>query len=119
MPEFKKPLLGLMHLSLILGAYSSPFWLDWRFILIGILLYYAQNMILGGCILTRAQFGSNREGFYYYYLKKLGLRLDQRQTTFIVDYVIPVIILSVAIACQEVFGKRVFSPFHKGPLDSK
>ena len=111
MTEFKKPLLGLLHLSLILCAYSSPFWLDWRLILFGILLYYAQNMISGGCILTKAQFGSNQEGFYYHYLKKLGLRLDQRQTNFVVDYVIPVIILSVAILCQEVFGKRVFSPF--------
>jgi hypothetical protein len=112
MTAFKKPLLAFLHLGLILCAYFSPVWLDWRLILIGILLYSAQNIILGGCILTRAQFGSNEEGFYYHYLKKLGIRLNKRQTNLLVDYIIPVIIFSTAIVYQEVLGKPVFSPFH-------
>ena len=112
MTAFKKPLLAFLHLGLILCAYFSPVWLNWRLILLGILLYYAQNIILGGCILTRAQFGSNEEGFYYHYLKKLGIRLNKTQTTLVVDYIIPAIIFSTAIVYQEVLGKPVFSPFH-------
>jgi hypothetical protein len=110
----QRRLIAFLHLGLIICAYFSPVWLDWRLILIAILLYYAQNIILGGCILTRAQFGSNEEGFYYHYLKKLGIRLDQRQTNLLVDYIIPAIIFSTAIFYQEVLGKRVFSPFLPG-----
>ena len=114
MTAFKEPLLAFLHLGLILCAYFSPVWLNWRLILIGILLYYAQNIILGGCILTKVQFGSNEEGFYYHYLKKLGIRLDKRQTNLLVDCIIPAIIFSTAIVYQEVLGKHVFSPFLPG-----
>jgi hypothetical protein len=110
----RKPLIAVLHLGLIICAYFSPVWLDWRLILIALVLYYAQNIILGGCILTKAQFGSNEEGFYYHYLKKLGIRLNKRQTNLFVDYIIPVIIFSIAVFYQEVLGKRVFSPFLPG-----
>jgi len=93
-----------IHLILIIAAWTSPLWLDWRLILIGWLLYLLQLKIFGDCILTKKQFKTRKRSvtFYYYYLKKLGFKVSVEGVRKFIDrYSFP-IILTLAIVLQEV-----------------
>ena len=48
------------------------------------------------------EFGNVKEGFYNYYLAKIGFKLNKKRVNFIVDC-IPVVILVFGIVLQEVF----------------
>ena len=43
-------------LVFIFAAFLSPLFLNWRWILIGVLGYYLQIPLFGGCLLTKFQF---------------------------------------------------------------
>lgn len=98
-------LMFWLHLILIILIWSSPFWLNWKFILFFIFLYYLQLIILKDCILTKAQFETKKRGvtFYWYYLTKLGFNLNKEKVRFIVDYIFPWVILTIALICQIIF----------------
>ena len=99
-------LLFWIHLILIICIYISPFIISWKLILVFIFLYYLQLIIFGDCILTRKQFKTNKrsETFYHYYLYKLGFKIDKYKVRWTVDYIIPWIILIVAISLQSLFS---------------
>lgn len=91
-----------LHLVLIILVWTSPFWLSWRIILLSILIYYFQIWLLGGCILTQAQFKnvSHNYSFYYHYLKKLGFKPNERKLHIFLNYIAPWLILGVAYLYQ-------------------
>lgn len=93
------------HLLVIVLIWLSPFLVSWKIILLGIVLYYLQLIVVGDCILTKKQFNTKvRETtFYYHYLTKLGFRLNARKVKFVADYVMPWIILGIALIWQVVF----------------
>lgn len=76
--NMKKTLIIASHLIIMTLAYTSPFWLDWRLIIVGLGLYYLQIWIFGGCILTYAQFGKWDETFtgrgIMWFASKVGFR---------------------------------------------
>ncbi|MFZ2513224.1 MAG: hypothetical protein WAW63_02080 [Candidatus Saccharimonadales bacterium] len=88
MKQKQHGLIIAVHTLLIIAAYSSPFWLDWRLILLGIIIYYTQLVIFGWCVLSTAQFGERRT-FHEWYLAKLGFHPNPRMLHFALDYVIP------------------------------
>jgi len=73
-------LIFWVHLILIILLWASPFWLSWKLIILAIVLYYLQLLVFKDCILTKAQFGEKKRSttFYWYYLTKLGFRLDRK-----------------------------------------
>ena len=95
-------LLFWIHLTGIILVYLSPFLLPWNLILILIGLYYLQLLIFGNCLLTRAEFntGRVRKTFYYYYLNKIGINLNEKKLIFVLDYVIPWLILALSLFWQ-------------------
>jgi hypothetical protein len=99
-----------IHLILIIALWTSPFWLDWKLIIFGGILYSVQLMIFGDCILTRKQFGTKKRGitFYYYYLKKMGFNVSSEGVRKFADrYSFPIILIT-AIIIQEVLNFKVF-----------
>ena len=96
-----------IHLILILAAWSSPFWINWKFILFFIFLYYIQIFVIGDCILTRRQFNSKKREmtFYYFYLTKMGFKVDKKKIKFLADFVFPWIIFFIAVLWQIVIPK--------------
>ena len=96
----KKNLIALLHLAVIVAILVSPFVFSWKAVLAGVALYYVQLYFIGGCVLTKAQFGNTEEGFYAHYLQKLGLHFSSRQIGFVVDWVLPPLILSIAVMRQ-------------------
>ncbi|QQS69330.1 hypothetical protein IPP75_05470 [Candidatus Saccharibacteria bacterium] len=86
-------------MALIVVAYTSPFWLDWRLITVGVLVYYAQLIIFGWCVLSTAQFGEKKT-FHEWYLSKLGVHPNPKTLKFFLDFIIPPVLVFVAINIQ-------------------
>lgn len=80
---------GVLHGLIILVAYSSPLWLDWKIIGIGIALYYLQLGVFVGCVLSHAQFGKDKDRFAGIVLKKLGWNLSNQALTILLDIMLP------------------------------
>jgi hypothetical protein len=107
----KKHLIVLFHILIILLAYSSPIWLDWRFVLVGVILNFIQILILGGCVLSHAQFEDKKLTFHEWYLHKLGLKPNRTILNFVLRYIIPFILLVLALVFQVVFNNRALIQF--------
>jgi hypothetical protein len=91
-----------LHLVLILAAFSSPFWLDWRIILAAVILLHVQWQVLGGCYLTQLEVGKESEAtFYSHYLAKVFTHVDTQKVKFVTQTVLPVVVLGVAIIIQN------------------
>jgi len=95
-------LLFWLHLLLILAIWSSPFWMPWKLIILGIALYYLQLLLVGDCILTKRQFESPKREmtFYAHLLEGLGFHFNRRKVRLVADYVMPYIILGIALLRQ-------------------
>lgn len=101
-----KNLVIFLHLLIMIPAYTSPFWLDWRLIIAGVILYYIQIWIFGGCILTYAQYGKWNETFsgrsIIWLGSKLGLKWEMESVKKFLDILPPIYIL-ISIIYQVVF----------------
>src|SRR3989344_9473985 len=95
-------LIFWLHFMFILAILSSPFWLSWKFIIVGICLYYLQLLLVGDCILTRWQFRSTKREitFYSHVLEKFGLNFNRQKVRFVADFIMPLAILIIAFAWQ-------------------
>lgn len=104
----KTKLLPLLHLMLLLLSFSSPFWIDWKIVLIGFILYELQKILLKGCVLSFAEFGSKDgrpvQHFTPYYLKKIfGIKASDSLVMRNLDYVVAPLVPILAILLQLVF----------------
>ena len=103
MKDFKYYFFLVLHIVLLVAWYTSPFYLDWRIVILTVIAYHVQIYYAKGCLLTRGQFGKENEGFYYHYLRKFGFNPDKERLSFVLDYVIPGTMILLAIALQVRF----------------
>ncbi|MFY9228039.1 MAG: hypothetical protein WAO28_01790 [Candidatus Microsaccharimonas sp.] len=103
----KKPIIIVAHVIIILLAYSAPFWLDWRLVLVGVMLNYIQILIFKGCVLSHAQFEDKKQSFHEWYLRKLGLKPDRRILNIALRWIIPFVLLGLALIFQVVLDINV------------
>lgn len=82
---------------LLAAWYSSPFWAPWYVVILSVILYHIQLYYAKGCLITKGQFGSKNDGFYYYYLTKFGFHPDKAKLSFVLDYIIPGTIIVIAL----------------------
>ena len=63
---------------------------------------YLQIIFFGDCILTRKQFEVKKRSitFYYYILVKFGFKPNMYHVRFFADYIMPWIILGIALLWQ-------------------
>jgi hypothetical protein len=97
-----KKIIPILHLVIIILAWSSPWWLDWKLIVAGYVIYLLQNLIFKRCILSISQFGNTRESFYSHYLHKAGFQWPTEKINFIVDYIVPPLLIIAALIYQGV-----------------
>ncbi len=90
----------LLHSIVILGAYSSPFWLNWKLVVLGVVIYYLQLIIFGWCVLSLKQFGE-KTSFHEWYLGKLGIHPNPQKLQFVLNFIIPPLLCIVAIIVQR------------------
>lgn len=107
------PLIVTTHLVILLAAYSSPFWLDWRICLILGAIFYLQLMLFKGCVLTMAQFKTKKSelSFHEWLLDQLSIKMNRRRLIFILRWA-PVVVLIWAVIWQTALG---FAPAVKLP----
>ena len=74
---------------------------------IGVVLLQFQFLYLKGCILSKAEFGSD-EACIPYYLQKWKLVQSKERTKTFVRYVLPLIVLVLALLLQIATGHRPF-----------
>jgi len=98
-------LLIFLHFIIILLAYSSPFWLDWRLIVLGVVLNWLQIAIFGGCVLSILQFKENRS-FHVWYLTQLGFRVNPVKLDRFLRRYMPFIVVATAVLVQVVWKVR-------------
>ncbi len=104
-----KKIIPILHSLVFLAAVSSPFWIDWKIILIGFVLYKLQFVLFKGCILSFAEFGTAngkpKERFTPYYLSKItGRKLDGEKVGKYLDNILAPLIPILAIIFQLLFG---------------
>ncbi len=96
-----------IHLVVIVVSYLLGILFSW-YIVVGIMiLYYFQLKWIGTCILTSWQFGDSDPdiSYYWYYLSKLGLKLDKKKVNKFVDYGVPSIIVKIMIVYQFILDQ--------------
>jgi hypothetical protein len=100
----KKYIVPIIHLIIFLIAITSPFWIDWRIVLVGAVLYELQLFIFKGCVLSFWQFGSKdgkpKERFIIFYLKHIFPRLKTSRLNLMLDLIIPIAVPIFAILMQ-------------------
>lgn len=104
----KERILIIVHMIIAILAATSFIWLDYKILLIGILLFWLQILVFGSCVLTIAQFKNKDTVFIGVYLNKI-LRyfnfkeLTIKQQKIFVRYIEPAIILLLALILQVIF----------------
>lgn len=103
-----KSFIIIVHFLEIVAIWLSPFLVTWWLIIIGIAAYALQLLILGDCFMTRWQFGNKKRGptFYYFLLVKMGFSPDMQRVRFIADYIMPPVILGLALVWQLALNNK-------------
>lgn len=111
-----KPLIIILHTLLILLAWLSPFYLDWKLILAFVGLYFIQILIFRGCMLTNIQFNKSIRKetdmtMYSYYLELLGFKPNKEKVRFTARYIMPLIIIIISLVWQILLNNNVLFHF--------
>ncbi len=99
---------------LILLVWSSPFWVEWKLIFVGILAYYVQLIIFKEDLLTRRNFATKIRGemtLYSFVLEKMNIGIDRKRMQLIADYIFPWVILAIAYYWQVFLGRIILLTF--------
>ena len=101
-----KYLIGILHFVIIVLVLISPSLVTWKLVLLGALLYLLQLYLFGGCVLTRAQFGTYDDTFYAHIFNALHIPVNPIKLKFFVDFILPVIIVMVAVFLQVILNLK-------------
>ena len=98
----------VLHIIVIILIWASSFLFRWQLVIIGVILNYLQIRLLGDCILTRRQFDLKKRNvtFHYFILIKMGFKPALHRVRFVTDYIIPSVLISIAIVWQLLLSKQ-------------
>lgn len=103
--------LSVIHLLIIVLAYSSPFWLDWKLFLLGLVIYYIQVISLGGCVLSYAQYGDYKESFstkvFSNIFELFNINVSKKKINYFLTHYLPVVLVITCILWQLILRKPV------------
>lgn len=74
------------------------------FYFINFIIYFFQELFLGGCILSRLQFSQEKKSrvrFFSYYFKKFGWSFDSHKVDIFFVWLMPVLIFILAFFLQR------------------
>jgi len=93
------------HTILELLEWFSFLLIDWQILLALLILLQIQYSVFGGCVLAQAEFGKGKKyTFTWYYLVKIFPNLDPVKTTWVLRYIIPILVLALAVYLQAFVG---------------
>jgi len=98
-------LIFWFHTILELLEWFSFLLIDWQILLVLLVLLQIQYSTLGGCVLAQVELGKDKNyTFTWYYLVKIFPNLDPKKTTLVLRYIVPILILILAIYLQVFVG---------------
>jgi len=99
-----------IHIILDLILYCSWFLFSWWLILIGAIILQIQYIVFNGCVLTKAQFGKEKNDLTCigFYLDKIGFKFKPKNVKIVVRYISPIVVLIIAILWQVIFHHKPF-----------
>jgi len=104
----KEKLLNIIHLLIILVVYTAFIWADWRFLLLGVFVYWLQILIFKACVISIAQYKNKETSFVGVYINRFlqlfGKQLPMKKIRFFLDWILPIIFLSLAYVLQHYLG---------------
>jgi hypothetical protein len=111
----KHIILIVIHIALQILAFTSWLWLDYRLVAIVAGLHLLMLEILKGCPLSQFQFKTDsNKRFYEWELDQIGIKLTARARRVLrlyMQYVLPLIIVVLAVLLQVVIGFRPIISF--------
>lgn len=94
-----------VHILLLVPAYFSPLFFDWKFIILGVIILQIQYLMVNGCVLTHLEMGKDKnQAFIWYYLRKILPNLNAQKTKFVVRFVVPVFLITIGFLLQTKWG---------------
>jgi len=98
-------LIFWIHLILIILSYLSFLYIDWKLIFLGVALLQIYYSLRGGCDLSFAEFGDDRDTtFVWYYLRKRLPNLNQKTTKIFVRHIFPILLIVISFISQEIMN---------------
>jgi hypothetical protein len=90
---------------MILAAWSSFLWLDWKILLIIYILYTLQMIIFKGCILINWQTNKSLTKetdmtMYAFWAEKFGYKVNRNKLKISSKWIMPVVILLLSLLWQ-------------------
>jgi len=96
-----------IHILALVPAYLSPLLVDWWVIIIGVVALQIQHYVIGGCVLTHLEMGKDKnETFIWYYGRKVFPTLDAFRTRIFIRFVVPAVLLIIALVLQLGFDYK-------------
>lgn len=105
----KDKLITVIHMLVFILAATSCLWLNIKYLIIGLIIYWLQILIFDSCVLSIAQFKNKDTVFMGIYINKLMRKLKlkewtiKQQKTFM-RVIEPLMVLALAILFQLVFN---------------
>ena len=94
-----------LHTTLELLEWFSFLLIDWQILFVLLVLLEIQYAVFGGCVLALAEFGKGKNyTFTWYYLVKIFPNLDPVKTTWVLRYIVPILVLVLAVYIQVFLG---------------
>lgn len=104
----KERFLTALHLIIIIITYTSPLWLDWKLIGLGVALYWIQIRVFKACVISIAQYGDTETSFVATYLnqflKLFNKELKVDDIRFFLDWILPISFFILAVILQVYTG---------------
>ena len=95
-----KRLAPYLHILWFLFFISGIFWIKWYYLLVIVLALRIQDLLIGGCILTKWQHGSYERRWIDYRFIRWS-RLPERFWGFIIDWLFPLLLVLAAYLIQR------------------
>ena len=104
----KYKFITIIHMLIFILAATSCLWLNIKYLIIGLIIYWLQILIFDSCVLSIAQFKNTDTVFMGIYINKLMRKLKLREWTikeqkFFMRVTEPLIVLAFAILFQLIF----------------
>ncbi len=91
----------ILHILFFVVIISGIFWIKWRYLFIIFLLLRIQDLIWGGCFLTKLQYGSFDRRFIAEHSGDKLPKWARKNFYHFVDYILPVILIMLAYLIQK------------------
>lgn len=114
MREIRTKILIVLHLILVVVAYTAWLWVDYRILLVVAALHLIMLELLHGCPLSHMQFPEDKnKRFYEWWLGKLGIDVTssvarRRRIRIVMQYIVPVVLVLIAVGWQVLLWHQPF-----------